>query len=259
MFRKMFSYGGVPLLAAAVALATPASGRAAHGGGGGHFGGAHFGGAHFGGAHFGGAHFGGAYFGGAHLGAWHGNFYGGGYGRARDHAAYGYRGGYRHYGTYGYYPYYYPYYGSYPYTWWGPGYDSGYSSGGGDVTPSYPDDYASGTPSAASYQSYYPSATITGDATAAQPDSKAHVTLNVPADAEVWFEGTRTTTAGAVRHYESPPLTPMRWYTYEVRARWDDHGHEVTQTQQIEVTAGTHVDVKFPVPPKTTGKTSAAK
>src|SRR5262249_10294447 len=84
--------------------------------------------------------------------------------------------------------------------------------------------------------------------TPAQPTTAAHVTLKVPANAEVWFEGTKTTTTGAVREFESPPLTPGRRYTYQVRARWKENGHEVTQTQKVEVTAGAHANASFPVP-----------
>ena len=77
MFRKLLLSGGVLLLGVAVVLATPAWGRAAHGGGGGHFGGGHFGGGHFGGGHFGGAEIGrgfGRGFEGSHFAGRHGNF-----------------------------------------------------------------------------------------------------------------------------------------------------------------------------------------
>jgi uncharacterized protein (TIGR03000 family) len=53
-----------------------------------------------------------------------------------------------------------------------------------------------------------------------------------------------------VRAFQSAPLTPGQQYTYEFRARWkNDDGREVTQTQQVIVTAGAHVRVDFPVPP----------
>jgi len=83
--------------------------------------------------------------------------------------------------------------------------------------------------------------------------------MTVPADAEVWFDGTKTTTAGPVREYQSPPQTPGQQYTYEVKARWQENGREVTQTQQVDVSAGGHFEVRFPVQPKTIGKAPAAK
>jgi uncharacterized protein (TIGR03000 family) len=232
MLRKMVSYGGMLLLAGAAIFATPGPGRAQHGGGG----------------HGGGGHFSGGSIGGGHFGGYHGGFYHGGY-----HS--GYYHSYPHYGYHRYYPsygYYYPSYGTYPYVWSSPAYGSGSYGSYADVTPSYPDGYTSVTPPAASYQSFYPPATD-------QPDTSAHISVNVPAGARLWFDGTATTATGPVRAFSSPPLTPGHWYTYEVRARWDEDGHEVTQTQQVELTAGAHVNVNFPVPPKTAGQASAVK
>jgi uncharacterized protein (TIGR03000 family) len=93
-----------------------------------------------------------------------------------------------------------------------------------------------------SYQDSYSPAT-------AQPDTRAQIIVDVPADAEIWFEGTKMTSTGSVREYRSPPLTPGARYTYEVRARWTENGQEVTQTQEVKVAAGANVNVKFPVQP----------
>ena len=90
-------------------------------------------------------------------------------------------------------------------------------------------------------------------------DTTAHVTATVPADAEIWIDGTKTTSTGAVRQFQSPPLTTGQQYSYEVRAGWSEHGHEVIQTQNVAVTAGAHVTVSFPVSPKTAGQASAVK
>jgi uncharacterized protein (TIGR03000 family) len=258
MFRKALSFGGMLLLAGAAVIVTPGSGLARPHGGGGHFGGGHFGGGHFGGhfggGHFGGHHFGGGHFGGARFGGYRGGYFGG-YHHGYPHT-YGYRHFYRPY--FGYYPYYgyydyYPYsYSTYPYVGLSPTYDSGYYGSNEDVTASDPDAYAAVTPPAGSYQSFYPPAT-------AQPDTSAHVTVNVPADARLWFDGTATTSIGPIRYFNSPPLTPGSRYSYRVRARWNENGQEVTQTQQVAVTAGAHVSVSFPVPPKTTGQVSAVK
>jgi len=80
-------------------------------------------------------------------------------------------------------------------------------------------------------------------------DTRAHVTISVPADAELWAEGIEMTSTGSVREFQSPPLTAGSRYTYELRARWNENGHEVTQTQQVAVAAGAHVSVRFPVQP----------
>jgi uncharacterized protein (TIGR03000 family) len=237
MFRKTLLCGGLLLLAAAVLLATPGPGWARPG-------------------RFGGGRFGGAYFGGARFGGYRGGFYRGGF-----RPFFGYSSYYRPY--YGWYPYYgfYPYYGSDyypdyawdPYLWAAVTWPPLLSDGSAEVTPVYPDIVTSGTALTTGYQSYSPPATGTG-----QPDGVARITVNVPLDAEVSFDDTMTLSKGAVRQYDSPPLTPGARYAYDIKASWNENGHEVTQTQRVEVTAGAHVNVRFPAPPKTTGQASAA-
>jgi uncharacterized protein (TIGR03000 family) len=81
-------------------------------------------------------------------------------------------------------------------------------------------------------------------------DTTAIVTVKLPVDAELWFEGTKTKETGSVREFQSPPLTPGRRYTYDVQARWEENGKMVTQSQTVGVSAGSAVTVEFPVPPK---------
>jgi uncharacterized protein (TIGR03000 family) len=231
MLRKMFSYGGMLLLAGTAILVMPNSGWA-HGGG--HGGGGHFGGVHVGGAHFGGYH-GGVYHGGFHYG--------------HPHAYYNHYGYYHHYYPhYGYqYHHYYPYYGFYYPYYYNLGYFGAYGA-----TPSYTDDFTIVTPPATSNQSFYADAT-------AEPDTSAHITVNVPEGARLWFEGKLTTSTGPIRYFHSPPLTPGSQYHYKVRASWNENGHEVTQTQQVKVTSGAHINVDFPLPPKSAGQATAVK
>jgi uncharacterized protein (TIGR03000 family) len=254
MSWKRFSFGGPLLLAGALALVTPDSAQAQHRGG-----------FHAGGYRGGGGH-GTAYRGGwgSYRGGWGG--YRGGW--AGYHA--GHWGGYRSWGGWhGYYPryegyhhyyphhgywghhHYYPYYGwywsypssydAYPYAWSTPAYDSGYYDYYGSLTPSYSDGDTAVTPPAATYEAYYPPAT--------QPDTRAYVTVQVPADARVWFEGAATTSTGPVRQFHSPPLASGSQYTYDIKASWNENGQAVTQTQQVPVTAGAHIRVTFPVEP----------
>lgn len=70
--------------------------------------------------------------------------------------------------------------------------------------------------------------------------------MNVPENAEVWLDDVRTTSKGPVREFQSPAITPGERYTYEIRARWNDNGHQLTQTQKVNVTAGGHANVTFP-------------
>jgi uncharacterized protein (TIGR03000 family) len=253
MFRKAILFGGLLLLAGATVLVTPGSGQAQHRGGGGHGGGFHGGGFHGGGFHGGSFHGGGFHGGGFNRGFNHGafnhSFNHGGFNRGFNHGFNhgGFNRGFNHgfnrgglwfpgsYGYYGAWPYSYGY--SYPYSYdpysygsLSPSYDSGYYDSYGDLTSPYPDSYSPAP---------------------AQPDTSARVTVSVPADAEVWFEGSKRPATGSVREYQSPPLTPGVRYTYDIRARWNENGKEVTQTQQVEVAAGTHVNVHFPVQPTT--------
>ena len=258
MFRKLYSVGGTLLLAGAAFFAVPGSGWAQHGGG--HGGGGHVGGAHFGGGHVGGAHFGG-YGGGFHNYGYH------------PYSHYGYHP-YHHYGFYGlygypyysgYYPFsydYYPYSGTYADVGSGLTYNSGYYGLYAGGTPSYPDGY---TAPAASYQTYSLPGAGQSDVIAnaltgtGQPDTIAHVIVKVPNGARVWFDDTPTKSTGSTREFDSPPLTPGQRYGYAIRARWNENGQDVTQTQQVDVSAGAHVNVSFPLPPKTAGEGPATK
>jgi uncharacterized protein (TIGR03000 family) len=218
MFRTTHTLGCILVLSMAAALVTPGLSQAQRGGrgGGGHYGGASVGG-----------YRGGAFRGPASYG---GNRY--------PYARYGY--------GYGYSPYYggysSPYYGSYyPYSYDVPTYDSGYS-------PMYYGNATYGTPSSGAYQAFYPPPAIVTPA-----DTSAYISVNVPAGAEIWFDGTPTSSTGTVRQFNSPPLTPGN-HSYEIRARWSDDGREVTQTQRVEVTPGAHVNVSFPAPSAVLGQ-----
>lgn len=69
------------------------------------------------------------------------------------------------------------------------------------------------------------------------PDNRAHITLHVPADAQVWFDGKETKQKGTVRQYESPKLTAGKKYQYEVRVRWTKDGKPREEKRRIEVEA----------------------
>jgi len=43
------------------------------------------------------------------------------------------------------------------------------------------------------------------------------ITAQLPADAEIWFGDTKTTETGAVRRFESPPISTGKAFRYEVR------------------------------------------
>jgi uncharacterized protein (TIGR03000 family) len=99
------------------------------------------------------------------------------------------------------------------------------------------------TPPPGSFTAVYPPA-ATG---AVQASHSAAITVNVPTNSQIWFDGTLMANGGTVRKYFSPPLAPGHKYVYEIQARWNGNGHEVMQTKKIEVTAGAQVSVDFPV------------
>jgi len=76
-------------------------------------------------------------------------------------------------------------------------------------------------------------------------DNTALIEVRVPADAEIWFDGTKTTQRGANRLFSTPPLTPGKTFTYEVRASWTVNGTTTTKTHQVQVEAGKRSWVSF--------------
>jgi len=130
---------------------------------------------------------------------WYGGNYGGYYGRG-----YGY---YQPYGYYGYSPSYY-------------NYDPGWYS-----TPGV---------------NYYPPTNVTTlpAPTPVLANNTATIEVIVPANAELWFDGNKTTQTGTQRFFVTPPLTAGTSSTYEVRATWVENGAPVTQARMIQVQPG---------------------
>jgi uncharacterized protein (TIGR03000 family) len=110
--------------------------------------------------------------------------------------------------------------------------------------------------SAPSYAPYYyaPSATSTRtgeEQDAALSEGRAAVRVRVPAKAEIWFEGEKTSQTGEMRNFLSPPLERGKTYTYDVKARWtDDAGKVVERTQEVKVRAGGRSTADFTTPGK---------
>jgi uncharacterized protein (TIGR03000 family) len=119
--------------------------------------------------------------------------------------------------------------------WYDPwGYD-GYMYGG------YPEDYNS---------FYYGSSGSTytdrgAGAETPMDENAALIAVRVPPEAEIWFDGKKTSQAGPVRRFETPPLEPGNDYSYEVRARWNENGREVDRTRKVMVHAGDRLALNF--------------
>jgi uncharacterized protein (TIGR03000 family) len=76
-------------------------------------------------------------------------------------------------------------------------------------------------------------------------EAAVRVEVRVPADAEVWFDGKKTSQTGTVRHFQSPPLKAGERYGYEVRASWKRVGQETEKIRHLSVRAGDRVTVDF--------------
>jgi uncharacterized protein (TIGR03000 family) len=81
--------------------------------------------------------------------------------------------------------------------------------------------------------------------TAPPADNVIYVDIRVPADAEVWVEGQRMSQKGAVRLFESPPVTPGIEYVYHMRAHWKEQGQDVDEVREATVHAGSKVAIDF--------------
>jgi uncharacterized protein (TIGR03000 family) len=81
----------------------------------------------------------------------------------------------------------------------------------------------------------------------AQP-TPAYLTLRVPAQAEISFDGEKTMQKGALRRYISPPVNPSGMYTYEIKAKWMQDGQERVVTRNVDVRAGEQLQVDLTRP-----------
>jgi uncharacterized protein (TIGR03000 family) len=159
------------------------------------------------------------------------------------------------------------FYGSYYYP--GGYYDNSYYSD--YAVPAYNPSYYNVTPDGYANAYNYPSvgaapanpslATAPPAAIAPPNENAIYIRVQVPADAEVWFEDQLTTQKGPVRFFESPTLTPGRKYVYHIKARWTENGRVVEQTREYPVYAGDKFATDFtkqkeiapPPPPKPAG------
>ncbi len=93
--------------------------------------------------------------------------------------------------------------------------------------------------------------TALGDEKPAGPaaaPAPVQITVIVPADAEVFFDGTPTKQKGSERQFISPMLDVGKKYYYEVLARWQKDGKPVEDKRKVSVTAGAAVRVDFLTP-----------
>ncbi len=83
------------------------------------------------------------------------------------------------------------------------------------------------------------------DSTRARANTEATLTVNVPAETQIFVNGTATRSNGAVRRYVSRGLTPGYEYSYEIKAQIDRDGQAVEETKVVKIRAGESVEVAF--------------
>jgi uncharacterized protein (TIGR03000 family) len=130
------------------------------------------------------------------------------------------------------------YYDYYPYNY---DYGNGYSGDYGYPSSPYAD---LDTP--AGYDSLYANEQ---PLPAAEADNVL-IDVDVPSNAQVWFQGQKTSQTGTHREFESPTIARGRDFQYEIRVQWTDDGQTIKQTRHIDVRAGDHVEVSFRRPRK---------
>lgn len=74
------------------------------------------------------------------------------------------------------------------------------------------------------------------------------INVRVPASAEIWFDGNKTTQTGASREFVSPALDNDAERSYEIRATWTENGRPVDQTRTVTFHAGDRITVNFMTP-----------
>jgi uncharacterized protein (TIGR03000 family) len=76
----------------------------------------------------------------------------------------------------------------------------------------------------------------------------AYVGIRVPANAEILFDGEKTSQTGPIRTFVSPALEPGKTFTYKIQARWPGTGADskpIEQTREVKVQAGQRVLINF--------------
>src|SRR5262249_57890745 len=77
-------------------------------------------------------------------------------------------------------------------------------------------------------------------------DNTAHIPIRPPANSSVSIGGWQAPMTGGMREFQSPPLTPGKKYTYKIQAQWEQNGRPMSQTKEVEISAGANVEVAFP-------------
>jgi uncharacterized protein (TIGR03000 family) len=123
--------------------------------------------------------------------------------------------------------------------WW---YGGAYAYG--DYWPGY-SSYYEGSPVYPYVEEVPPPESYTDQSIQSADENAAMIAVRVPANAELWFDGQKTSQSGQVRQFETPSLDPAQEYAYEIRARWTENGRNVERSRTVSVRAGDRLGVNF--------------
>lgn len=89
----------------------------------------------------------------------------------------------------------------------------------------------------------------------------AVIVVRLPAEAELFIGGMKSTQRSAVREFDTPPLTPGQYFSYPLKAVWKDGAKVVKREATIIVQAGktTKVNVRELKPLRPRMETVSAK
>jgi uncharacterized protein (TIGR03000 family) len=77
------------------------------------------------------------------------------------------------------------------------------------------------------------------------PPAAALLRVRLPADAELWFSGAKTTQRGDSRLFVTPEIAKGGSFLYEIHARWMLDGKQVERVKKVRVNEGDRITVDF--------------
>jgi uncharacterized protein (TIGR03000 family) len=134
----------------------------------------------------------------------------------------------------------------------GPGFKPGYGYYPGPGPGTYPWMDGPGTPfdRRAMHPTFPPSPLFNGRSLQTMEDEPlspgtALIIVKMPAEAELWFDDSKTEQGGSYRRFLTPPLPSGQNLQYILRVRWQIQGVELTRVEKVQVAPGGTFTLNF--------------
>jgi uncharacterized protein (TIGR03000 family) len=72
------------------------------------------------------------------------------------------------------------------------------------------------------------------------PTDTATLDIRLPADAELYLQGRKSSQTGSERYFVTPPLAPGQIYTCRIKAVWYENGRNREVNRTVDLIAGDH-------------------